>query len=1077
MNPNLAWCRLSTPDRLLVQAHESAPASAITPIDRSRSSPSAACPRRILTRTILHHAPSLSVADAERVARERYGRSGPARALTSERDQNFLIEDRERGPLVLKVANALEERALLEAQQQVMRRLAQRGVPVPSVVPTADGELLVDTVIDDSARYFTWAVTPLPGVLLADVGFRSRELFEQIGAAVGRLTSALHGFSHPALDRPFAWDLTRAVERVIAAPDAIADEDFAAVIDETVDRVREHVLPRAHELPRAAIHNDLNDHNILVAASSNGAACLTRIDQVTGIIDFGDILNGWRVADLAIAAAYAMLDAPDPLAVLAAIVRGAARECTYEDAELDAVFALAGLRLALSAAIAVEQQRSRPDNAYLGVSQAAIRRTLPTLVATPYVLASAVARQAAGREPVARSARVRAWLASRAATFAPVLGVDLRAAPPVVLDLSVASPLVSGDPSENAEPKLTPRIDAAMRAANARIGIGRYDEPRLLYTAPFFCGADPASERRTIHIGLDLFAPAGTPVHAPLDATIHAFADNAVPQDYGPVIILRHEMEDGGAFYTLYGHLSRASLRGLAIGRRIERGEQFAALGAPDENVGWTPHLHLQIITDLLDLDTDFPGVAPASQRNVWRSLSPDPNLLVGVPSASFPPSAPDDSATLANRRLRFGGNLSIAYRAPVRVERGWMQYLYDHVGRRYLDAYNNVPHVGHCHPRVVHAGQRQMAVLNTNTRYPSDLANAYAERLTATLPAPLRDGVVYLVSSASEANELALRLARAHTRRRDMIVLESAYHGNTTSLIDISPYKHDGPGGEGAPDWVHVAPLADDYRGPYKRRDPDAGAKYARQVAEVVGQITTRGRGVAGFIAETCPSVGGQIIFPPGYLAGVYEAVRAAGGVCIADEVQTGLGRVGTHFWAFEAQAVVPDVVVMGKPLGNGHPLAAVVARREIAESFANGMEYFSTFGGNQVSCAIGIAVLDVLRDEGLQSRARRTGDRMLTALRPFGDRHELVGDVRGSGLFLGVELVRDRVSLEPAAAEASYVVDRMREEGILIGTDGPYHNVLKVRPPMPFDETNADRLVETLDRILGEGHNRPAR
>ena len=1027
--------------------------------------------------TILHHAPSLSVADAERVARERYGRRGPARALTSERDQNFLIEDSVRGAIVLKVANALEERGLLEAQQLALGRLEQRGVPVPRVVPASNGAPLVEISDGDGTRYFAWAVTPLPGVLLADVGFRPLELLEQVGVAVGRLTSALHGFAHPALDRPFAWDLTCAVERVVAARDAMGDETFGAAVDAAVTRVRDHVLPRAHELPRAAIHNDLNDHNILVAASNGGDACLTRIDQVTGIIDFGDMLNGWRVADLAIAVAYAMLDAPDHLAVLAAMVRGAARECAYEDSELDAVFALAGLRLALSAAIAVEQQRSRPDNAYLGVSQAAIRRTLPRLVATPFGLAAAVARRAAGRAPVARSARVRSWLASRTATFAPVLDVDLRTATSVVLDLSVASPLVSGDPNENTEPKLTPRIDGVMRDAEVRVAIGRYDEPRLLYTAPFFGGADAAGERRTVHIGLDLFAPPGTPVHAPLDGVVHAFADNAVPQDYGPVIILRHEMDDGDGFYTLYGHLSRASLHGLVVGRRIAHGEHFATLGAPNENVGWTPHLHLQIITDLLGLDTDFPGVAPASQRAVWRSLSPDPNLLVGVPSNRFPAATPDDATTLATRRLRFGGNLSIAYRTPVRVERGWMQYLYDHVGRRYLDAYNNVPHVGHCHPRVVRAGRAQMAVLNTNTRYPSDLTNAYAERLAATLPGALRDGVVYLVSSASEANELALRLARAHTRRRDMIVLESAYHGNTTSLIDVSPYKHDGPGGEGAPDWVHVAPLADDYRGPFKRGDPEAGVKYARLVGDVVRQIAALGRGVAGFIAETCPSVGGQIIFPPGYLAGVYEVVRAAGGICIADEVQTGLGRVGTHFWAFEAQGVVPDVVVMGKPLGNGHPLAAVVARREIAESFANGMEYFSTFGGNQVSCAIGLAVLDVLRDEELQAHARRIGERMLTALRAFVGRHELVGDVRGSGLFLGVELVRDRASLEPAGVEASYVVERMREEGILLGTDGPYHNVVKIRPPMPFDEANADRLVETLDRVLGEGRHRPAR
>jgi 4-aminobutyrate aminotransferase-like enzyme len=360
------------------------------------------------------------------------------------------------------------------------------------------------------------------------------------------------------------------------------------------------------------------------------------------------------------------------------------------------------------------------------------------------------------------------------------------------------------------------------------------------------------------------------------------------------------------------------------------------------------------------------------------------------------------------------------------------------------------------------------MALLNTNTRYLSDAVNEYAERLTGTFPQPL--SVCFLVNSASEANELALRLARSYTRRRDMIVLEAAYHGNTTGLIDLSPYKHAGPGGSGAPDWVHAVPIPDVYRGSYKADEPNAAFRYAEYVAERIAALGENNRGIAGFIAETCPSVGGQIVFPPGYLAKVYEHVRAAGGVCIADEVQTGLGRMGTSFWAFEDQGVVPDIVVMGKPLGNGHPIGAVVTTTEIAAAFDNGMEFFSTFGGNNVSCAIGLAVLDVLRDEQLQAHALRVGQRMLDALRPFVDRHLLVGDVRGSGLFLGVELVRDRATLEPAGREASYVANRLRELGILLGTDGPYHNVVKIRPPMPFNLEDADLLVGALDRVLAE-------
>ena len=424
----------------------------------------------------------------------------------------------------------------------------------------------------------------------------------------------------------------------------------------------------------------------------------------------------------------------------------------------------------------------------------------------------------------------------------------------------------------------------------------------------------------------------------------------------------------------------------------------------------------------------------------------------------------------LAARRRLIGGNVSIGYRRPLHIVRGSMQYLFDADGRRYLDGYNNVPHVGHCHPRVVDAAERQMRILNTNTRYLHEHLERYAERVTATLPEPLR--VCYFVSSGSEANELALRLARAHTRQRDLIVLEAAYHGNTTTLIDISPYKFNGPGGEGQPPWVHVVALPDVYRGRDNARgqsgDSAAGVKYADAVSTTIDRIRTAGRGLCGFIAESCPSVGGQIMLPPSYLANVYKHVREAGGVCIADEVQTAYGRIGSRFYAFEDQQVVPDIVVLGKPIGNGHPIGAVVTTREIAKSFDNGMEFFSTFGGNTVSCAVGLAVLDVVEEEKLQAHAESVGAHLLERLRPLVDRHSLAGDVRGSGLFIGVELVRDRVTLEPATEEASDVVNRLREEGILIGTDGPHHNVLKIRPPMPFTIGDADVLASSLDSAL---------
>ena len=425
---------------------------------------------------------------------------------------------------------------------------------------------------------------------------------------------------------------------------------------------------------------------------------------------------------------------------------------------------------------------------------------------------------------------------------------------------------------------------------------------------------------------------------------------------------------------------------------------------------------------------------------------------------------------TLARRRQLLGHNLSIAYQNPLKIVRGSMQYLYDDEGREYLDAYNNVAHVGHCHPGVVEAGQQQMALLNTNTRYLSDVINEYAARLIATLPESLT--VCFFVNSGSEANELALRLARAHTRSQDMIVLDHAYHGNTNALIDISPYKHNGPGGRGAPEWVHTVPLPDLYRGIYKRDDPKAAEKYAQHVNEVVDHV---GAGhLCGFIAESMPSVGGQIFLPENYLPKVYASIRSAGGVCIADEVQTGYGRIGTHFWGFESYGVVPDIVVLGKPIGNGHPIGAVITTRQIADSFNNGMEFFSTFGGNNVSCAIGIAVLQTVLQENLQRHAESVGSQMLRQLRELMKRFDIIGDVRGSGLFLGVELVRDRETREPATEMATSVVNQMREEGLLLGTDGPFHNVLKIRPPMPFTMSDGDRLVETLVGVLSSEQSR---
>ncbi len=1018
---------------------------------------------------LLEEAPRLTTTDAAAIARELYGLDAFAFPLASERDQNFAILAVEGRRFVLKIANALEDRAMLEAQNAAMSHLAPSGL-CAQVVPSASGDQIVRLPAAWGGRHDVRLLTWVPGVPLGSVRRHSRALLEDLGRRLGEMDRELAAFDHAAIHRDFHWDLARGLSIVREHAGLIEDGELRALVGRVADAYAADDEARVAALRRSVIYNDANDWNVIV---DDEGGPFERHQRIAGFIDFGDLVHSLTAADLAIALAYVVLGKRDPLAAAAAVVRGYHQSHPLTADEVASLFGLVRLRLAVSVATAADQQRQRPGDAYLTISQDAIRSTLPRLMAVPSRLVEATFRRACGWPATRTAAAVLGWLERRRDALAPVIdvaalkggGAPDAARDVAVVDLSVASPLVSGDAGENAAPLLTARIDETLRQSGAVAGIGRYGEARSLYVSPLF--GQEAEERRTIHLGLDVFAPPGTSVRAPLAGVVHAFADNAAALDYGPVVILRHTTDRGDEFYTLYGHLTRESLDALHAGRRVKVGEPVGAIGTADVNGGWPPHVHVQVILDLLGLDCDFPGVCRASEFDLWSGLSPSPESLFSL-KAEAAETEQEAEDLLAKRHSLLGRNLSLAYREPLRIVRGWMQYLFDETGRRYLDAYNNVPHVGHAHPAVARAAAEQMRVLNTNTRYLHGLIVRFAERLTATLPEPLR--VCYFVNSGSEANELALRLARAHTRQRDLVVLDHAYHGNTTTLVSISPYKFSGPGGEGRPEWVHVATLPDDYRGRFRRDDPDAGVKYAGAVEAIVDDIRARGEGLCGFIAESAPSVGGQIILPPGYLDAVYRAVRGAGGVCIADEVQTAYGRLGDRFYAFESQQVVPDIVVLGKPIGNGYPIGAVVTTPEIAASFDNGMEFFSTFGGSTASCAAGLAVLDVLEREHLQEHARRAGERLIARLRDVGSRRPAIGDVRGSGLFIGVELVLDRETREPATANAAWVVNRLREEGILLGTEGPFANVLKIRPPLPFTADDGDALASTLDRVLDE-------
>jgi 4-aminobutyrate aminotransferase-like enzyme/Ser/Thr protein kinase RdoA (MazF antagonist) len=912
----------------------------------------------------------LSAAEAAGLARDLYGLDVAAKSLPGEYDDNFHLIAADGAQFVLKVMHPARERSFIDLQCQALQHLATHleTVVLPRVIPTQRGELQTQISAADGTKRLVWLLTFVPGTVLAKVRPHSEELLNSLGRLLGAIDSGLQNFSHPAAQRELKWDLS-AAGWIRKHVNEIADSSQSSLVEKFLVFYESEVVPTLGRFRRSVIYGDANDYNVLVSDPWP----LPR--KAVSVIDFGDIHYGIIISEVAIAAAYATLGKRDVLQAAAAVIAGYHEIFPLPEDEIAVLYNLIAMRLAVSVTNSAHRKTIKSEDAYVTVSEAPAWEALERLAKINGRFAHYTFRHACGLSAVPQNESAQRWLKKNGRAAASLFDVDLRIAPSIVLDLSVGSEFLGADPRESETPVLSRKISALTEEAKVSIAIGRYDETRLLYNSPLF-GADasPLEERRTIHLGLDLFAEPGTAIRAPLDGVIYTLANNDALLDYGPLVILQHDAGDAGEFFTLYGHLDKEWLARLKVGQHIARGEKFARIGTSKENGGWAPHLHFQIILDLLGLGANFPGVCYASQRAVWTSLSPDPNLLVGVPKDHFPKQEPTIQETLTARRELLGKNLSISYQKPLKIVRGWMQELYDETGRAFLDFYNNVPLVGHSHPRVVRAVQKQIALLNANTRYVHDLVNQYAQRLTQHLPKPLQ--VCFFVNSGTEANELALRLARTHTRREDVIILEHAYHGNTSTLIDISPYKFDGPGGAGRKPWVQIASMPDDYRGKYRRDDPQAGKKYAADVGEILDGMRQQGRAPAAYIAETLPSVGGQIIFPPNYLEEVYQRVRGAGGLCIADEVQVGFGRLGTHFWGFETQNVIPDIVVLGKPIGNGFPLAAVITTPEIARSFDNGMEFFSTFGGNPVACAAGLATLQVVECENLQARALRVGN-----------------------------------------------------------------------------------------------------
>jgi 4-aminobutyrate aminotransferase-like enzyme/Ser/Thr protein kinase RdoA (MazF antagonist) len=983
-----------------------------------------------------------------------YGIAGALSPLPGEHDLNYRV-DTGTNRCLLKLHTPASQGPALDMQIAVVEHLAKTApdLPVSRHIPTRQGGLLTKLPgTAYAARLLGWR----DGTVWAKAPQRAARSAASLGQLLGTLDLALRSFTHPAAARDYDWDIARA-HRLRADTQFIADPEKRRTVEALLDRFASEVAPRLAASPRQVIHNDANDYNVLLGADG----------EVSGLLDFGDMVESHRIVELAVAAAYVLIGAADPVGAILPLVEAYHAVNPLTEDEVELLFDLVKTRYAVSITMAARQIREQPENTYLLISQQDVWRELQRLERENARLATLRLRDACGFAPVKTARTVSRFLEANSHNCAPVIRPHLASPRAAIIDLSAGSADAAAFAGLDGS-ALDRCVEEMIAARGGDFGVGRYGENRAIYKGDAFGTVDP-QVRRTVHLGIDIFAPAGEPVHAPLPGTVAFLHDDAVAFGFGPTVLLEHQTGDGTIFWTLYGHLSRQSLANLKAGQPIARGEAFAAFGAREENGQWPPHLHFQIVTDHLGLEARMHGVGVGAHWQVWRDVAPDPNVILGIPAACAVVVARDKSWLVRQRQRRIGRSLSIAYAsAPLKIVGGDGAHLIDEDGTRWLDMVNNVCHVGHCHPRVVAAAQRQIARLNTNSRYLHDTVVEYADRLVALFPEPL--SVCFFVNSGSEANDLAIRLARAYTGQRDLITVNHAYHGHLSSLIDVSPYKFNGRGGEGRPAHVRVAELPDPYRGRFRYGDAGAGPRYAEDLRRQVEALAAEGRKPALFFSEGILGTGGQIVPPEGYLREAYAHVRKAGGLCLADEVQVGFGRAGSAMWAFETQGVVPDIVTLGKPIGNGHPMAAVITTPEIANAFANGMEYFNTFGGNPVSAAIGLAVLDVIRDERLRHHCHVVGERLMAGARALAGRHAIIGDVRGLGLFNGIELVRDRATKEPAARELDTVIATMKaRHRILLSSEGPGHNVLKIKPPAPFSVEDCDRFLAALDETLG--------
>ncbi|QTD38878.1 aminotransferase class III-fold pyridoxal phosphate-dependent enzyme [Polaribacter batillariae] len=996
----------------------------------------------------------MQVIEAEKVLFEQYGIKGKASKLPGELESNFKIKVNNKPTYILKFASKNSPQSELDFQEKMLLHLSnsKKNIEFPQLVKNNSGNYTSKIKTESGSfrkvRLLSW----INGRVWSKVNPQLNHLRFSLGQKAGEITKTLLDFNHKKANRTFAWDIAQTawVKEYLHLFSNDKKELVSYFLNQFYNFEKEY-----QTLRKSVVHNDVNDNNILVSDDLENPT-------VTSIIDFGDAIKTQIINDVAITCAYAIMHYNDPLEASLSIVKGYHSVFKLEEQELKYLYTLIGIRLVISVTKSAINKKENPENHYLLISEKPAWKLLRKWKLVSKDFAHYSFRNACAFTAHPKEHLFKNWAKKQdfsLATLFPTINKNKVEE----LDLSVSSLWIGHQKQYNDLDLFQFKINQLQKKVPSKIIAGGYLEPRSLYTATSYDKVgNYGKESRTIHLGVDFWLPENTPVHALFDGEVVVANKNLSDKDYGGFIILKHQQKDF-YFYTLYGHNTAESVLKHKTGDTIKKGEQIAVLANYPENGNWAPHLHFQAFLSMLNYKNTFPGVAFFNEIEVWKSICPNPNLLFKI-KGSKENLIDNSKEILSQRKTLLGKAMRLQYKKPLHIVRGWNQYVMDAFGRKYLDTVNNVAHVGHENFEVVKAGQKQMAVLNTNTRYLHKNINNLAKEILETLPKEM--AVLYFVNSGSEANELALRMVKTVTNSKEIIASEMGYHGNTNATINISSYKFDGKGGKGTPKNTHIFPIPNSFRGKY--RGENTAEKYANEVQLLINNIHQQNKKVGGFIIEPIISCGGQVELPKGFLAKTYQKVKNAGGLCISDEVQTGIGRVGKTFWGFQLHNVIPDIITIGKPLGNGHPITAVVCTKEVAEKFANGMEFFNTFGGNPVSCAIATQVLQTVKNNNLQENALIVGDYLKQKLLKLSKKFPIIRNVRGQGLFLGFELVNNY--LQPLPKQTEYLINRVKDFGILMSSDGPDNNVIKIKPPIIFSKKDAQEVIFYLKLVFKE-------